>query len=137
MAKFHMSYDAGLRTTSTLEGNSQKISTDAPKELGGKGELFSPTDLLAVALGTCVLTLIGMAANKSKVDISGLRLTLDKTMAPTPPRRLGKAVMHIYCPQKFDPAITEKLETAAKHCPVHQSLHPEVQQEFIFHWGEP
>lgn len=100
-------------------------------------EMFSPTDLLAAALGSCVLTLMGMTANRLKIDLTGLRLTLDKEMAKAPSERVGRLVIHVYCLRTFDPDIQQKLEMAGSHCPVHQSLHPDIQQEFFFHWGEP
>lgn len=128
-------YEGQLRTRCVHE-NGEEIKTDAPKDNMGKGELFSPTDLLAAALGSCVLTLMGIFANKLKVDISGARVSLTKEMSKAPPRRISRITLHIYCPHTFSPEVTKSLEEAAKHCPVHQSLHPEVVQELIFHWGE-
>ncbi len=130
-------YEGKLRCRCKHAENQEELETDAPKDNMGRGELFSPTDLLAAALGTCVVTLIGIAANLAKVDVSGLRLTLEKKMALAPNRRIGKLTMHIYCPKTFDAETKRKLETAGTHCPVHQSLHPDVEQEFHFHWGEP
>ncbi len=132
MTQIKIVYEGSLRTHSVYEGGQQEIVTDASQE-----KMFSPTDLLAAALGSCVLTLMGIAAERLKVDVTGLRLTLDKEMAKTPSRRMGRIVMHIYCPRSFDPDVQQKLETAGSHCPVHQSLHPDVKQEFFFHWGEP
>ncbi len=137
MARIDITYEGNLRTRSVHSENKEEIVTDAPKDNQGKGEMFSPTDLLATALGTCVLTLMGIAANRLKVDLSGLRLTVEKEMAGLPSRRIGRLVMHVYCPKTFDTDITQKLETAGSHCPVHQSLHPDTRQEFFFHWGEP
>jgi len=137
MARIDITYEGNLRTRSVHSENKEEIVTDAPKDNQGKGEMFSPTDLLATALGTCVLTLMGIAANRLKVDLAGLRLTVEKEMAGLPSRRIGRLVMHVYCPKTFDTDITQKLETAGSHCPVHQSLHPDTRQEFFFHWGEP
>ena len=136
MAKLSITYEGNLRTRCLHSENKQVIVTDAPKDNQGKGEMFSPTDLLAASLGTCVLTLMGIAAKKLSVDLTGLRLTVEKEMAQMPSRRIGRLILHIYCPQTFDHEITEKLETAGIRCPVHQSLHPETKQEFFFHWGE-
>ena len=137
MARIDITYEGNLRTRSVHSENKEEIVTDAPKDNQGKGEMFSPTDLLATALGSCVLTLMGIAANRLKVDLAGLRLTVEKEMAGLPSRRIGRLVMHVYCPKTFDTDITQKLETAGSHCPVHQSLHPDTRQEFFFHWGEP
>jgi putative redox protein len=136
MTRIDIKYEGNLRTRSIHSDNKQELVTDAPKDNQGKGEMFSPTDLLATALGSCVLTLMGIAANRLKVNLSGLRLTIEKEMAKVPSRRIGRLVMHIYCPQTFDNDITQKLETAGSHCPVHQSLHPDTKQEFFFHWGD-
>ncbi|HEX2580200.1 MAG TPA: OsmC family protein [Rhabdochlamydiaceae bacterium] len=136
MARIDIAYEGNLRTRCIHSGNKEEIVTDAPKDNQGKGEMFSPTDLLATALGSCVLTLIGIAGSRLKVNLQGLRLTVEKEMAQMPSRRIGRLVCHIYCPQIFDPAITQKLESAGSHCPVHQSLHPDTKQEFFFHWGE-
>ncbi len=136
MIKIDIYYEGNLRTRCVHAENKSEIQTDAPKDNMGKGELFSPTDLVAAALGSCVATLMGIMANKLKVDLTGLRLTVEKEMAHTPSRRLGRIVLHIYCPQTFDAEVKRKLEIAGSQCPVHQSLHPDIQQEFFFHWGE-
>lgn len=136
MVKISVTYDGNLRTTALHEESGASIQTDAPKDNQGKGELFSPTDLLGAALGTCILTIMGIMANKLKVDLSGLRATVEKEMAKIPSRKVGKIVIHIYCPASFDQETTTKLEQAGIGCPVHHSLHPDVQQEMIFHWGE-
>lgn len=136
MTRIDISYEGNLRTRCVHSDNKEEIVTDAPKDNQGKGEMFSPTDLLATALGSCILTLMGIVASRLKVDLTGLRLTVEKEMAQMPSRRIGRLVMHIYCPGVFDNDITQKLETAGSHCPVHQSLHPDTKQEFFFHWGE-
>jgi putative redox protein len=136
MTQIDIAYEGNLRTRCVHTGNQQQLVTDAPKDNKGKGEMFSPTDLLAAALGSCVLTLMGIAGQQLKLDLSGLRLTVEKEMAKLPSRRIGRLVVHVYCPQTFDPDTTQKLETAGSHCPVHQSLHPDTKQEFFFHWGE-
>lgn len=136
MTQIDIYYEGNLRTRCVHSDNKQEIITDAPKDNRGKGEMFSPTDLLAASLGSCVLTLMGIAADRLKANLTGLRLTIEKEMAQLPSRRIGRLMVHIYCPQTFDADTTQKLETAGSHCPVHQSLHPEMKQEFFFHWGE-
>ena len=137
MAKFDIFYEGGLRTRCVHQENGKILKTDAPKDNMGKGEEFSPTDLVAVALGSCIATLMGIAANKLKADLSGLRLTVEKEMATAPSRKIGRLKVDIYCPQTFSPEVTKQIEDRGLHCPVHQSLHPEVSQEITFHWGEP
>lgn len=136
MSRVRITYEGNLRTRAVHEESGAVIETDAPKDNHGKGELFSPTDLVAVSLGTCVMTLMGIHAERLKVDLKGLRATVEKEMSKTPPRRVARMVIHIYCPKTFDAEITTKLEQAGIGCPVKYSLNPDIQQEFIFHWGE-
>lgn len=134
MTKIEIEYLGELRTRSKLGEN--EILTDAPKDNMGRGELFSPTDLLATSLGSCVLTLMGIAAGKLKVDLGKLRLTVDKEMASSPSRKIGRLTIDVYCSKSFPEDVTKKLEESALRCPVHESLHPGVIQEFAFHWGK-
>ena len=97
--------------------------------------VFSPTDLVGAALGSCVLTLMGIVAKKLKIDIKGTHVTVVKEMALAPSRRIGKLTMTVKCPFQFPPDVAQKLITAAEGCPVHHSLHPDIEQEFIFLWG--
>jgi putative redox protein len=136
MVKLTVTYEGNLRCSAQHVESGAVIQTDAPRDNQGQGEMFSPTDLVGAALATCVLTVMGILANRLKVDLQGLRATVEKTMASAPSRKVGKIVMHIYCPRTFDPETTSKLEQAGIQCPVHHSLHPDVQQEIIFHWGE-
>ena len=136
MTQIEVFYEGNLRTRCIHSDNGKEIVTDVPKESMGKGEMFSPTDLLAAALGSCVTTLMGLTGSRLKVSLEGLRITVQKEMAALPSRRIGRLVVHVYCPQTFDADICQKLEAAGSHCPVHQSLHPEIRQEFFFHWGQ-
>jgi putative redox protein len=133
MATIEISYEGDLRTYCAHGSSSQVIHTDAPLD-HGKGEYFSPTDLLAISLGSCVLTLMGVVAKRLNIDITGTRTTVEKEIKESP-RRLGKLILHIYCPKNFGEKIHTQLEKAAKVCPVHESLHPDILQEMHFHWG--
>ncbi|MBS0620594.1 MAG: OsmC family protein [Verrucomicrobia bacterium] len=128
-------YEEGLATRTVFPEKGTEIVTDAPKEVGGLERTFSPTDLLAIALGSCVLTLMGMAARRLHVDLKGMRLEVTKGMSSKPPRRISEVHLDIYCPSLFSPEVTEELVRAAKGCPVAESLHPDVHKEFVFHWG--
>ncbi len=136
MSKIAIDYEGNLRTRAVHQGSGAAIQTDAPKDNHGKGELFSPTDLLAAALGTCVLTLMGIMAQRLKVELKGLRATVEKEMAPLPSRKVGRLVVHVYALNQLDLETASKLEAAGAGCPVHHSLHPDVQQEIVFHWGK-
>jgi len=129
-------YQGDLKTRCAHGSSGQVILTEAPRAQPGNEEMFSPTDLVAIALGSCVLTVMGMAATMLKVDFSGARLDVRKEMVVKPSRMIGKLSMDIYCSSQFEPKITEQLEKAGRGCPVHHSLHPDMIQEFHFHWGE-
>ncbi len=133
--EYEIDYLGGLSTRCVHKDNKAEILTDAPKDNQGRGLLFSPTDLVAVALGSCVLTLMGIAADRLRVDISGAKVLVTKEMATAPSRRIGKIKIVFSFPQTFSLDVQQKLEKAATGCPVHHSLHPDVVQEFIFEWG--
>jgi putative redox protein len=136
MVKLKVSSEGGLRV-SVVHGETRAlIQTDAPKESQGLGELFSPTDLLGAALGTCVITVMEILAKKLQVELTNLRADVEKEMTNLPSKRVGKITVHVYCPCILDPEIAGKLEQVAIGCPVHESLHPAVEREIVFHWGQ-
>ncbi len=137
MTEIMIDYEGDLRTKCVHTGNQQKIFTDAPTDNQGLGRNFSPTDLLATALGSCILTIMGMMAKKLGVDITGTRAVVKKSMHISPPRRIAKLTVEIHCPNKFDDITTQKLVQAGETCPVHHSLHPELEQEIIYLWNSP
>lgn len=112
------------------------IETHGPKAYGGIGQKFNPTDLVAASLGSCILTIMGIYGGQLGADLEGTRVKLVKTMQDAP-RRIKKIIIEIACPRVFEPKITDQLEKAARHCPVHLSLHPEIEQEILFTWGAP
>jgi putative redox protein len=135
MTKMKVQYLGDLRTECTHLESSTKILTDAPKDNEGKGMAFSPTDLLAVSVASCMITLMGIAAKKVGFDLAETTAEVEKEMVTAPVRRVGKLIIRIRCPHLPSPQIREKLEQAALHCPVHASLHPDVKQEIDFVWG--
>ncbi len=134
MTKISVSYEGELRTKCVNSENHKVIYTDAPKDNQGKGELFSPTDLLAAALGSCVLTIMGIAARKNGVSLEGTIAQVEKFMEGHPQRRIGKVKIEVHGP-RISTEMQKKLEQAAHLCPVAASLHPDVKQELIFKWG--
>lgn len=110
------------------------LDTDAPKEIGGEGKCFSPTDLLALSLGTCMLITMGLSAKKLGFDMKGSSVEIEKEMGGST-RRVSRVVVRIRCPKVPSEGVREKLEAAAWGCPVHHSLHPETRQEVDFLWG--
>ena len=134
MEHYKISYLGDLRTECT-HSSGVSIQTDAPKDNQGKGECFSPTDLLAVSLGSCMLTIMGITARRLKIDLKGTTVEVQKEMATTPPRRVARLIVHFRSPARISIDVQKKLEEAAIHCPVHLSLHPEIKQEIDFVWG--
>ena len=135
MSKIEIFYDEGFSTRSLHLQSGAEIFTDAPKDNHGRGERFSPTDLFATSLGACLLTVLEIKAKVFGVDISGSKVSIDKEMSLDLPRRIVRIKAEFSCPRTFGLEIEAKLEKAAKQCPVHYSLHPELKQEFSFAWG--
>jgi putative redox protein len=131
-------YEGELHCTATHGPSGETLTTDAPKDNNGRGESFSPTDLMATALGTCMVTIMGIVAQRDGLDIAGTRVSVEKHMVNEPVRRIGYLPVRITVPKKKAAAIQEKdrkkLEAAALTCPVHKSLHPEVEAPVEFIW---
>lgn len=113
-----------VKTTHGPTGHA--LETDLPPDNGGLGRTFSPTDLLAVAFSTCVLTIMGRVADREGVDLTGARFEIVKSMSTTP-RRVGSLQGRIVLPPPIDEALLKKLAHCVHACPVRQSLHPDVQ----------
>jgi len=134
MAKIISEYKGDLRCLSRHEDLSEEIVTDAPKENRGKGDFFSPTDLFATALGTCMATVMGIQANILKIDLKGMTFTVDKEMTTDRPNRVRKLSVAFFIPCNPDDHQKALLEKAAKACPIHHSLHPDIEQSVVFNW---
>jgi uncharacterized OsmC-like protein len=132
-------YEGQLRCQATHAPSKTQLITDAPVDNHGKGESFSPTDLVATALGTCMATLMGIIAERHKLDIAGTRVHVVKDMVQEPARRIGALRVTIRVPAGKGARLSaddrKKLETAALHCPVHKSLHPDIQTPIEFSYG--
>ena len=111
------------------------LTTAAPVDNQGDGSSFSPTDLLAAALGSCMLTLIAIVGRRESIDLSGLRFRLEKHMQ-SDPRRVGAAPATIWMPAGLTPDQRKKLENAALTCPVHKSVHPDLERPVRFVYPE-
>ncbi len=123
-------YLGDLRTESTHIASGNKVVTDAPVDNNGKGEAFSPTDMLATSLAQCMMTIMGIEADKLGVDITGMRASVLKKMALNP-RRVIKINVELTLPAHAL-AFKEQLEHAAHTCPVAKSLHPDIEQHVVF-----
>ncbi|WP_227430062.1 OsmC family protein [Psychrobacter sp. I-STPA6b] len=128
-------YQGELRTQALHLQSNNQIITDAPTDNHGKGEAFSPTDLLATSLASCMLTIMGIKADSMDLDIVGTKAEVTKVMA-TEPRRVSEVHVSIYLTQTFDERTQKVLEQAALSCPVAKSIHPDIQQVVNFHYAE-
>ncbi len=134
MATSHVKYVGGLRTESTHLHSGKEIITDAPVDNHGKGEAFSPTDLLATSLANCMLTVMGIAANLHHISIDGTEADVTKIMIPEP-RKVGEIIVKIQFPNvNYSEKDKKILERAALTCPVYYSLHPDLKKtiEFLY-----
>lgn len=134
--QIEITYDGQLRTTAKHGPSGNSLITDAPVDNHGRGESFSPTDLVATALGTCMATVLGIFAERHGMDLKGMRVTVKKEMVQTPLRRIGRLTSEIHVPLPAAHEHRETLMRAALTCPVHQSLHPDVEKPVTFHWSE-
>jgi len=135
MVAIQFEYQGDLHCKAVHGPSGTELTTDAPKDNQGRGESFSPTDLVATALGTCMLTVMGIAARTQNLDITGTTATVEKEMTTTAPRRIDSLTVKIHVPHSFSPENQQKLERAAHTCPVHKSLHPDVKTPIEFTWG--
>ena len=134
MATIETIYLGELRTEATHVRSSKKLITDAPPDNQGKGESFSPTDLLAASLGSCAMTIIGIRARTNGFRVEGTRITITKIMAENP-RRVAEVVVEFNFPEnKYSEKQKEIIENAARTCPVAMSLHPSLKQTMIFNF---
>jgi len=136
MVKMTMVYEGQLRCRLTHGPSGQEFVTDAPVDNQGKGEAFSPTDLVAAALGSCILTVMGIAARKNKINMDGARAAVEKEMVIAPVRRIGKISVAITMPAGIARDQREMLERIAHTCPVHQSLHPDVKMPVVIQYPD-
>lgn len=126
-------YVGGKSFELTHEPSGTRITTDAPKDNGGEGKAFSPTDLVGAALGSCVVTTMVLFAERHGISLRGASFQVEKIMG-TEPRRIAELVLKVHLPAELDPTSRLKLERAGMTCPVHKSLHPDtvVRAEFVY-----
>lgn len=127
-------YEAGLRTVATHSMSGKMIITDAPPDNNGKGEAFSPTDLAATSLAACMLTVMGICAEKNQVSLDGAKAEVTKSMVASP-RRISKVKVDLIMPSSVPEGFRQKLEEIGVNCPVAKSLHPDIEQEIHFHYS--
>lgn len=128
-------YEGGLRCRATHGPSQNTFVTDAPVDNHGKGESFSPTDLVATALATCMATVIGIKAQQKGYDLPGMKVSVEKHMSEDSPRRIVRLPVTIDIPLPETHPDRKLLEATALGCPVHHSVHPEIDKPVTFVWS--
>jgi putative redox protein len=136
MPTIKTNYLGDLRTQAMHLQSSTQILTDAPTDNQGKGEAFSPTDLVAAALGSCMMTIMGIAARRDGIDLKGSEMEITKGMSADAPRRIIRIdiQMNMVSSSPISQQQQDRLERAAYTCPVALSLHPDIEQAVTFSW---
>ena len=134
MVEVSVKYTGGLHCDAMHGPSHSTISTDAPSDNRGRGESFSPTDLIATALATCMSTTMGIAAEDHKIDLSGLTVRVQKHMSKDAPRRIVGLPSEVHIPLPASTPQRALLESAALNCPVHKSLPPDIERPTKFFW---
>jgi putative redox protein len=129
-------YKGELRTKLTHLQSGTVIENDAPSDNQGKGESFSPTDMLATSLGSCMITTMAIKASDMKLNFADTKIEVTKIMSTDAPRRVAGIKVDLYFTNDFIPTDDQKvlLEKIGRNCPVAKSLHPDIQQNITFHW---
>ncbi len=133
MVKISISYTGDLHCDAVHGPSQAKIATDAPADNQGKGAAFSPTDIVATALGTCIATTMAIVAERHEVDLKGMTVTVEKEMA-SDPRRISRLTTEVRVPLPEDHPQRALLEKTALGCPVHRSLAAEMERPTRFFW---
>lgn len=138
MVEIQLSYEGGLRCAAVHGPSSTRLVTDAPVDNHGRGQSFSPTDLVATGLGSCMLTLMGITANKYGWNLDGVRVRVEKHMTTSPPRRIERLAVWFTIPDsvkaRLDADARQKLEHAAHTCPVRLSILDAIEVPVSFGW---
>ena len=134
MVRIDVVYEGELHASSVHLPSRVAIATDAPVDNQGRGESFSPTDLLATSLGSCMLTTMGIVAQREGWAMEGTALSVEKHMGASP-RRVARLVVGLEMPRGLSTHARDVLESAARGCPVAKSIHPDMQLDLEFDWG--
>ena len=134
MVAIELEYQGELHCNAVHGPSGTELNTDAPKDNQGRGESFSPTDLVATALGSCMLTTMGILARTLELDMAGATAVVEKEMTSSPPRKIQRLTVRIHMPREFGDEDGMKLRRAAETCPVARSLSADVEQVVEFAW---
>ena len=136
MVEIKAKYEGNLHCSATHTPSGKSFKTDAPVDNKGKGESFSPTDLLATSLGVCYLTTMGIAAEDRGIKLSGATCRVEKHMSEDKPRRVAKLVAEIIFPEGIPLHVRGIFEAVALHCPVSKSIHPDIDVDLRLHFPD-
>ena len=134
MIEITINYEGDLHCHNTHAPSGTTVATDAPVDNNGRGESFSPTDLVATALGSCIATIMGITAKNRNLSLDGMIIKVGKHMSADLPRRISKLEVTIEVPLPENHPDRRVLEAAALTCPVHQSIHPDVDVPIDWRW---
>ena len=134
MVEITIDYEGDLHCNATHGPSGSHLATDAPVDNNGRGEAFSPTDLVATAVGTCMATVMGIVARRKDIPLAGLTVTVRKFMSDDQPRRISCLEVDIRLPLPADHPERKVFESAARSCPVYHSLHPDIEVLMHWHW---
>jgi putative redox protein len=134
MVEIHIDYEGQLRCRSVHGPSGTEVCSDAPVDNHGRGESFSPTDLVTTAFGSCLATIMGIVAEQNGIDLKGTKIAVKKIMSSDMPRRIVGLPTEIFVPLPADHPRRQEIESKALQCPVHQSLHPDIDRPVTFHW---
>jgi putative redox protein len=136
MVRIEIEHTGGLHSEAIHTQSGTKLQTDAPLDNGGRGESFSPTDLVATALGTCMTTTMDLYAKRIGLDIDGTKAVVEKHMTSEPVRRIGMLEVVVTVPLPSNHPQRAALEKVALNCPVLKSLNPDLKIPVTFSWGD-
>lgn len=134
MVEIKIDYQGDLHCRAVHGPSGCVLETDAPVDNNGRGESFSPTDLVATALGACMTTVMGIVAKRKEIDLAGMKVTVRKHMSADTPRRISKLEVDLDVPLPADHPERRLFESAGNGCPVHHSLHPDVEVVLNWRW---
>lgn len=134
MVEIKLSYEGDLHCSAIHLPSGCTLVTDAPLDNNGLGQAFSPTDLLATALGACMATVIGILAKRKEIAVEGMGVTVRKHMSDDQPRRIKRLELDINMPLPATHPERKLFEAAARGCPVHHSIHPDIEVAMNWLW---
>jgi putative redox protein len=134
MVEIKLLYEGGLHCSAVHTPSGNTLTTDAPVDNNGRGESFSPTDLVATAFASCIATVMGIVADRKNLPLDGMRVTVRKFISQDAPRRISRLELDIHMPLPADHPERPLLESAARGCPVHHSIHPDIAVVMNWIW---